>query len=163
MLNAERDELPVLVKALKPHRPLLIPSLWSVLEWAPQGRLFRTENPKSPDALQLPKKAGGLDNSLILRAACILANYDPESPNWVTCTNKICNEVVNVNPVVMAYWVDALRPIESKLAQTLMFIRQDTKRALIDRFAAEVILGAYNRSPPVYLDNEPPSGDRPYK
>lgn len=81
---------------------------------------------------------------MILRTATVLAHYDPENQGWEKMTIKISNEVVKVNPLVLAYWVDALRPIKSKLREALAIASTDKKRAEIERIVADVIRGDYS-------------------
>jgi hypothetical protein len=199
MLDAPRDELRVIMKALRPHKSQLIPKLWSILDSTKPGTEFwRTppaplplpeaspsppppppstspvphhddpgkippESPsESPSVSAHPASPGaagpgfgggmgavaglgpiGLEESLILRVATVLAYLDPDGQGWDKVTSKVSNELVKVNPLVLAYWVDALRPIKGRLAGALATASTDKMRPEIERIVADVIHGDY--------------------
>src|SRR5262249_38896592 len=95
------SELPVLRKSLEPHRARLTPTLWSELE-----------------------KAGPGDSSLLTSAAA-LALYDPDGPRWSQLGGKVAEALVRVDPISLGHWIEALRPVRTKLAAPLerLFVR----------------------------------------
>jgi hypothetical protein len=197
MLDTSRDELAVIMNALRPHKSQLISKLWSILESAQPGTMHLdspsvptpapqlTPSPPPPPQSALPPhqvpdkgvpeslsgsasaaalaaSAGasgagfggaveaaaasgpiGQEDSLILRAATVLAHYDPESQRWERVTTRVSNELVKLNPLVLPYWLDALRPVKSKLKDSLVFASTDKKRPEIERIVADVIRGDY--------------------
>ena len=73
----------------------LTPKLWSVLEAAKPG-----------DVSLLP-------------AASALAGYDLASPRWESVGGKVAQALVTVNPIYLGPWLDALRPVRTKLTAPL--------------------------------------------
>ena len=86
-------------------------------------------------------------SSLILRIAAILAHYDPASQRWEKTRGKICNELVRLDPVELAYWVNALRPIKEALIPPLEHISIDNKRPPTEQNIAAVVLREYGIEP----------------
>jgi len=101
LLKAPPSELPVLRDALKPHRSILTPKLWTVLESAKPG-----------------------DPSL-LPTVSALASYDPENTKWEAARGKVAQALVSVNSLLLRPWTEALRPVRGKLTIPLATIFQD--------------------------------------
>ena len=95
LLGIAPAELPVLRAALEPHRSRLTPTLWTELEKARPG-----------------------DASLLTSAAA-LALYDPDGPRWSELGGKVAEALVQVNPIFLGHWLDALRPVRGRLAAPL--------------------------------------------
>jgi formylglycine-generating enzyme required for sulfatase activity len=95
LLGVAPAELPVLRAALEPHRSRLTPTLWTELEKARPGDLG------------------------LLTSAAALALYDPDGPRWSELGGKVAEALVQVNPVFLGHWLDALRPVRTKLAAPL--------------------------------------------
>jgi formylglycine-generating enzyme required for sulfatase activity/tetratricopeptide (TPR) repeat protein len=136
LLITSPTEFPVLRDALEPHRATLVPKLWSVLESAKPG-----------DASLLP-------------AAGALADYDPDSPQWEAAGVNVAQALVTVNPVFLAPWLDAMRPVRGKLNAPLAAISTDKKRSETERTLATNILTDYARDDPdvvadLLMDAEP--------
>jgi eukaryotic-like serine/threonine-protein kinase len=114
--HAEPDEVPVLVSALSRHRAKLTPRLWADLASAKPGDVG------------------------LLRLASALADYDKDNPNWQTFGNKVAAALVEVNPVFLANWLAALRPVGRQLAEPLAAIFQAKSRPETERVLAANIL-----------------------
>ena len=80
---------------------------------------------------------------MILRTAAVLASYDPKNDRWVTASHDVCNELVRVNPMHLAYWVESLRPVEGRLVKSLTLLCKNPDRPAIERALANVVLGEY--------------------
>jgi hypothetical protein len=91
LLDAEAHEVAVLRDALRPFQDDLRERLWAVVEQ--------------------PDKAGQR-----LRAACALAAFDPDSPRWDQVSRPVAEQLVSVNAVFLAPWLQGFRPIKEKLA-----------------------------------------------
>ena len=126
MLKADPQELLVIRHALQPHRGELKEGLWQVLE--------------NPDT---PKKKR-------LRAACVLAEYDPEGPRWNKVGPDLTAILVGQNPLMLAGWMEALWPARLKFVVPLgTAFRQSEKSE--DRYAAANILAEYAADMPDVL------------
>ena len=101
LLGVAPADLPVLRAALAPHRSRLTPTLWTELEKARPG-----------------------DPSLLASGAA-LALYDPDGPRWSELGGKVAEALVQVNPIFLGHWLDALRPVRGRLAEPLqkIFVR----------------------------------------
>jgi serine/threonine protein kinase/formylglycine-generating enzyme required for sulfatase activity len=129
LLDATPAELPVIRDALKPHRATLAPKLWSVLDSAKPG-----------------------DESL-LPAASALAGYDASSPRWESVGGKVAQALVSVNPVYLGPWLDALRPVRTKLTAPLSGIFREKSRSESVHTLATDILTDYASDEPDLLAN----------
>ncbi len=124
LLDATPAELPVLRDALKPHRSILVPKLWSVLDAAKPG-----------------------DESL-LPAASAHAGYDASSVPWEAVGGKVAQTLVTVNPVYLGPWLDALRPVRTTLTAPLAMIFRDKQHPGSERTLATNILGDFASDDP---------------
>ena len=124
LLAASPSELPVLREALKLHRSSLTPKLWTVLESAKPG-----------DASLLP-------------SASALASYDPSDPKWEAMSGKVSQALVSVNAILLGPWVEALRPVRSKLTIPLATIFQEKERPESEHKQATNILADYASDDP---------------
>ncbi len=95
LLGIAPAELPVLREALAPYRNRLTPTLWAEL-----------------------KKARP-DDPALLASAAALALYDPDAPRWSELGAKVAEALVQVNPILLGHWLDALRPVRVRLAGPL--------------------------------------------
>jgi serine/threonine protein kinase/formylglycine-generating enzyme required for sulfatase activity len=127
LLSAAPGEFPVLRDALETHRDTLKPRLWTVLESAKPG-----------DASLLP-------------AAGALATYDPENVRWEAESGKVAQALVSVNSLVLRSWIEALRPVRSKLTDPLAAIFQDHSRPESVHSLATDILSDYASDDPGLL------------
>ena len=123
-----RPPCSVLRDALKPHRadPRRL-KLWSILDAA---------------------KAG---DTRLLPAAGALALYEPESPRWADLGGKVAQALVTVNPVFLGPWLDALRPVRTKLTAPLTAIFRDKARPETEHEIATSTLADYAADDPTLL------------
>jgi formylglycine-generating enzyme required for sulfatase activity len=128
LLDAEAHEVPILREALRLHKQDLLEKLWTAAAQPAKG--------------QAPRR---------LRAACALATYDPGSPQWAQLQERIADDLVSVPPVYLERWMDALRPVGSKLVASLTDIFRNAKRDPIERSAATNILAEYAANQPQVL------------
>jgi formylglycine-generating enzyme required for sulfatase activity len=124
LLTATPSEVPVLRDALKPHRATLSARLWTVLESAKPG-----------DASLLP-------------AASALALYDSDGTKWEAESGKVAQALVSVNSLSLRPWIEALRPVLSKLSAPLAAIYQDKSRSETVHSLATDILTDYASDDP---------------
>jgi len=124
LIKATPSELPVLRDALKTHRSTLTPKLWTVLEPAKPGD-------------------GGL-----LPTASALASYAPDDPRWEGLAGKVSQALVSVNPVFLGSWLDALRPVRSKLTSPLATLFQERSVPETEQTLVTNILADYARDDP---------------
>ena len=124
LLSATPSELPVLRDSLKTHRASLTPKLWAVLESA------------KPDDLSL------------LPSACALASYAPDDAQWEVVGSKVAQALVSVNAILLGPWIEALRPVRSRLTAPLATIFQDKERPDSEHKLATNILTDYASDDP---------------
>ena len=129
LIKATPSELPVLRDALKTHQSTLTPKLWTVLESA-----------KSGDASLLP-------------TASALASYDPDDAKWEAMGGKVTQALVTVNPVYLGPWLDALRPVRTKLTSPLATVFRDKSRPESEHSLATSILADYASDDPNLIAN----------
>ena len=96
LIKATPSELPVLRDALKTHRSKLTPKLWAVLDSAKPG------------------------DDRLLPSAGALASYAPDDGQWEAVGGKVAQALVSVNPIFLGLWIEALRPVRSKLTAPLV-------------------------------------------
>jgi serine/threonine protein kinase/formylglycine-generating enzyme required for sulfatase activity len=118
LLDADPVEIPALSKLLDPHRQELRPRLWSVAE-RPAKEAHR------------------------LRAAAVLAAFDPESPRWGTIQDQVAVDLVQQPSVHLGAWIKSLGPVEDRLLPPLSAIFRDGKRRETERSLATEVLGIY--------------------
>ena len=102
VLAAEPNEVPVIRDALIPHKNALLGKLWSVVETPEKG--------KEPARL---------------RAAAVLAKFDPDGEKWAQCSSAIVNDLVRENPIFLGQWSEAFRPVKNRLLPALSVAFQD--------------------------------------
>jgi hypothetical protein len=71
-----------------------------------------------------------------------LAQYDPESERWTKAHEGVVNDLVAVPAVYLSVWMDALRPVRTKLLPQLSAVykkpsRRETERALATDLLAD--------------------------
>jgi eukaryotic-like serine/threonine-protein kinase len=128
LLGAPAQEISVLRDALRPHREELLDKLWMVAEQPAKG--------------QEPQR---------LRAASALASYDPDSPRWAKVQDPIANDLVAVQAVHLATWMDTLRPVRQKLLAPLAVVYRDSNRRETERSLATSLLADYAVDQPEML------------
>jgi formylglycine-generating enzyme required for sulfatase activity len=126
LLEAEPHELAVIRDALFPYEQQFLDRLWAVLERWEKGR----ENQR-------------------LRAACALATYDPGSPRWERASTSVVEQLVSVNPVFLAPWMEGFRPVRAKLLAPLSAAFRDRGEGRTpERSLATSILADYAADEP---------------
>ncbi len=107
LLDVQPDEVPVVRDALAAHKGELTENLWALL--------------LQPDRSE---------DERILRAACALAAYDPQSSRWdeASVRGEIVAQLVSVNPVFLGRWMDCLRVVRAKLLEPLADVFVDGER-----------------------------------
>jgi eukaryotic-like serine/threonine-protein kinase len=129
LLSASPSELPVLRDALKPHRSDLTPKLWTVLEGVKPG------------------------DTRLLPAASALAVYDPENAKWEAVGGNVAQALVSVNSLLIRPWIEALRPVRSKLTEPIATIFQDKSLSETAHSLATDILTDYASDDPNMIAN----------
>src|SRR5262249_46672387 len=92
LLDATPAEMPVLVRALRPHAEGRLERLWQAAQRPPTGMESRR-----------------------LRVACALAAYDPGNPRWDQVAEPVVAQLVAENSLHRAGWVEGFRPVGGKL------------------------------------------------
>ncbi|MCI0463375.1 MAG: SUMF1/EgtB/PvdO family nonheme iron enzyme, partial [Gemmataceae bacterium] len=96
-------EVLVVRAALWPYRGQLVGPLWE-----------RLEDGREPAERRL-------------RAACVLASYDPANPRWDRAAPLVADQLVTQNLIFLGGWSEALRQVQHKLLEPLgrVFREQD--------------------------------------
>jgi hypothetical protein len=128
LLDAEAGEVSVIRDALAPHKDDLVDQLWAVAEAPDKGK--ETQR---------------------LRAAAALAKYDPEGEKWAKAHEAIGNDLVAVPAVYVSSWMDALRPVRTKLVPQLSVVYRNASRRETERSLAADILADYAADDPQML------------
>jgi formylglycine-generating enzyme required for sulfatase activity len=131
LLDAEPQEVPVVVRALDSHKVELLDRLWALAESQETGK----ESPRLP-------------------AAAALAIYDPKSEKWVTCSPLVVHELVLENPIFLGQWSEAFRPVkDSFLAPLAEIFRDQQPERAAERTLATNLLADYAADQPQLLAN----------
>ncbi|MDP1559788.1 MAG: protein kinase [Pirellulaceae bacterium] len=96
LLSADANQVPLLVSQLQPRAMLIEPQLWTTA---------KQHDPQS-----------------LLQAASALANYAPKDEQWVSIAGQVADQVVQENPLRIAVWIEALRPVAKPLNPELQRI-----------------------------------------
>ncbi len=129
LLDAEPQEVGVIAHTLADHKEDLVGRLWAATEQPEKGR-----------------------DSRRLRAAAALADYDPESARWDKAGGPVTEQLVAVNPVFLAHWMNALRPVRDKLLIPLDAVFHDHKEdRTAERSFATSLLADYTADRPDLL------------
>jgi serine/threonine protein kinase/formylglycine-generating enzyme required for sulfatase activity len=128
LLEAEPHEVQVIRDALTPHKEELLDKLWALVEKPEKGK-----------------------QSQRLRAAAALAKYDPEGVRWANVREAVANDFVRVPAVLLAPWLESLRPVRVPLQAPLEAIFRDVGRRDVERLLAAHILADYAADRPQVL------------
>jgi serine/threonine protein kinase/formylglycine-generating enzyme required for sulfatase activity len=128
LLHAEPREVLLIRAALYRHKATLVDRLWAV-----------SENSERSNGQQR------------LRAASALADYDTGNQRWANVQDAIANDLVGVQSVYLATWLEALRPVRGRLQAPLEVIFRDAKRRETERSLATDILAEYAAEQPLVL------------
>jgi serine/threonine protein kinase/formylglycine-generating enzyme required for sulfatase activity len=128
LLEAEPNEVPVIRDFLASHKEQFVDKLWAVVEAPEKGK-----------------------ESQRLRAAAALADYNPESDRWNKAQKSVTDDLVSVPAVHLSYWLESLRPVQTKLLDPLVTAFRDTNRRDAERTLATEILVDYASDQPLLL------------
>lgn len=78
-----------------------------------------------------------------LRAACALAMYDPLGKSWERVQQEIVGSLVAENPIHLAHWAEAFRPVRRHLVVPLVNLFRDSLRSESERTVATSLLSDY--------------------
>ena len=104
LLGAEPREFLTIRAALWPHRGLLIPPLWALVE------------------------GDDTETSRRFRAACALADFDPDNSRRRLDAPTVVAMLTTESPLVLGHWIEALRPIRADLIPALIRVYEDRGR-----------------------------------
>jgi formylglycine-generating enzyme required for sulfatase activity len=107
-------EVRVLVEALRPFAGRLRGDLWRLAE-------------------------GGATPEARLRAACALADYDPDNPRWANIAPAVVARLLTEGRVSLAVWLEAFRPVRQHLLQELKLAFADQAHPVQQALATEVV------------------------
>ena len=124
LLKATLSELDVIRDALKTHQTTLTPKLWTVLESA------KPDDPR------------------LLPSASALASYAPDDVRWEALGGKVAQALVSVNAILLGSWIEAMRPVRSKLLAPLATIFKEKERPESEHKLATNILTDYASDDP---------------
>jgi serine/threonine protein kinase/formylglycine-generating enzyme required for sulfatase activity len=123
------EVLPVIRDALFSERKALTERLWAAVE-----QPTRTEEGRR------------------LRAAALLALYDPDSPRWQDSSRAVTEDLVSENWHFFGLWVEAFRPVRAHLLGCLSDVFRDQRRErAFERSSATNILAEYAADQPKVL------------
>lgn len=126
LLTAAPHEVPVIRDALSSHEQALRFKLWEA--------------------------AGSADNGHRLRAAAVLAKYDPDNEEWSEKSDFVSKALVQENMLLMGQWTDAFRPVSRWLLPSLTDIYRDKRpEAISERSIATQVLCDYAANDPTTL------------
>ena len=128
LLDAEPKEVPVIRDALASHKDELGKRLWNVVEKPEKGK-----------------------ESQRLRAAAVLATYDPDSKNWGNASGPVVDQLVAENPVFLGLWLETFRPVKNKLMDSLVSVYKKNDGQESERNLATNILADYAAEQPSVL------------
>jgi formylglycine-generating enzyme required for sulfatase activity len=126
LLTAEPGEVVVIREALRPRAERLREKFWD------RARSLA---------------AGGER----LRAAAVLAEFDPDGEPWSAIAAAVAGDLVTVPAVHLATWLEALRGVRGLLVPKLVSIFADPQRRDVERSLAADILADYASDNPVVL------------
>jgi formylglycine-generating enzyme required for sulfatase activity len=129
LLDAEPQEVAVIVDALAPHRDGLKEKLWVVV--------LTPEKGKEPQRL---------------RAAAALAKYDPDNVEWTKANALVVEDLVQENAVFLSHWTEAYRPVRAHLFAPLSVVFGDPRpERIVERKLATSLLASYAADEPQVL------------
>jgi eukaryotic-like serine/threonine-protein kinase len=137
--NTTPEAVPVIRDALSSERQNLMDRLWAVVEQP--GRAFEGQR---------------------VRAAALLADYDPHNPRWEKCSDPVVDELVLENLIFLRTWIEAFRSVRGRLLGPLSKVYRDRKsgRSSEERTWATNILADYAADDPDILSDLLMDADR---
>jgi hypothetical protein len=118
LLNAEPNEVAVIIYFLAPNKDELLDKLWAVVEAPPKSK-----------------------ESERLRAAMALATYDPEGQQWTKYSAQVAQDLVVENAVYLGHWSEGFRPVKNQLLDplTTIYSNLDPERAAERKLATNLL------------------------
>jgi serine/threonine protein kinase/formylglycine-generating enzyme required for sulfatase activity len=128
----------------------LLQRLWAARpEDIPVFREFLQDQPDVPEQLWAVLADDHADGGRRLRAASLLATYDPGNPRWPEVRGEVVRQLVSGNP---SAWADAMRPVRGHLVGLLVERLRDAEPG---NFASlRILLGAYKEDAIPRLEQE---------
>jgi serine/threonine protein kinase/formylglycine-generating enzyme required for sulfatase activity len=128
LLAAGVNELYVIREALRGHRGTIGQQLWEVLT--------DSQNPEER-----------------LRAACALADYEPENALWSTVARDVAAKLVTRDPFELGKWSDCLERVHRALVEPLTEIVRERSREQAHRLVAANLVARYAVDQPEEVAN----------
>ncbi len=107
LLDATPENVMVLRDVLQPHSENLSDSYWQILQ--------------STDEIKPQRR---------LSAAAALAKFAPDDPRWSDVATSVTKLLVDENPLRLAIWIEAFRPVRASLIPELGVIFRDQSEAV---------------------------------
>jgi formylglycine-generating enzyme required for sulfatase activity len=125
------EAVPVLRNALSEKRQALVERLW--------------------DAVEKPELSTAGQR---LRAAALLARYDPANPRWERNGGPVAEDLVSENPIFSGIWLELFRPVRTPLLRPLTEIFRDRspERSSETRAAASLLAEYADDQPETLAD-----------
>jgi formylglycine-generating enzyme required for sulfatase activity/serine/threonine protein kinase len=127
-LSATPSELRVIRDALRPFRQDLKKGLWKLLQ--------------GPDATRQQR----------IRAASLLAGFDPDNPLWTKVSQELVAILVSEDPLLVAQWAGALQPVQAVLREPLQGILVNRKTSEEGEIACSILAQYAADEPEVLVD-----------
>jgi len=90
-----------------------------------------------------------------LRVATALADYDPESPEWdAAIATRIVHVLVNMDPLLVNPWAEALRAVRGHLLKPLADVFLDSAASSSQRLLAASVIHRFTADDEQYLSPE---------
>lgn len=128
LLDAEPNEVTVLINALARNKDDLREKLWQVAGASDPKKGFQR-----------------------LRVASALAKYDPVSDRWADVSSAVTNDFLAVHPKHLSLWTAALGDVRKSLIVPLAAVIGDTNRRAAERSLATDILADFMADQPLVL------------
>lgn len=126
LLDAQVDEVPVIITLLKPYEDHVEPRLWKTVRIG--------------------------TSSERLRAAAAVAAHDSENPEWRSVSSDVVTALVSVTPTELKPWIVMLRPVGTQLVGPLEACYRDRTTARnSDRALMAATLADYLKDKPKKL------------
>jgi hypothetical protein len=127
IFEVDPEALSVICRLLYPYRSRLVDRLWAI-------------------AIE-PSNSGDRR----IRAASMLARFDPDDARWRTIAGGVADQLVRENVLHVRAWSEVLRPARSHLLAGLGTIFPDPMRPPAERSIATGVLGDYTADDPTHL------------
>jgi formylglycine-generating enzyme required for sulfatase activity len=126
-LVARPDELLVIRDALAPHTESLAPKMWAALTDTESSR------------------------SAVLRAAGLLAGWEPEDGRWGLVAERVADALLAENPLNVGPWATVLRPARRPLVSALAAAGRCSTRLDGQRTSAAAVVADYAHDDPEFV------------